>query len=71
MSKGNAGVEYLISVAKLATNGSAVHKVALTALGEAGGEAAQDYLISVAKLATTGSAVHKEALEALGRASRV
>lgn len=70
MSKGNSGVEYLISVADSASTGSAVHKVALSALGEAGGAAARDYLIGVAKSAAGGSAVQKEALEALGRASR-
>ncbi len=70
MSTGNAGVQYLISVAKSASNGSNGHLQALRALGEAGGDAAQEYLISVAKSASNGSAVHVTAIEALGRASR-
>lgn len=70
MSNTNKGVEYLLSLAKQVTNGSAVHLAALKALGAAGGPAAQEYLVSLAKQVTNGSAVHLAAVDALGKASR-
>ncbi|NBB33765.1 hypothetical protein [Pseudomonas sp. BC115LW] len=70
MSSANKGVEYLVSAARAANNGTAVHLQALSALGDAGGPAAQEYLISVARAANSGTKVHMTALEALGRASR-
>ncbi|WLH78050.1 hypothetical protein PSH81_20245 [Pseudomonas sp. FP2335] len=71
MSTGNnIGTEYLVGLAKQATNGSAVHLAALSALGQAGGPAALDYLVGLAKQATNGSALHLAAVAALGKASR-
>lgn len=66
----NKGVEYLISLAKQSSNGTAVHLAAVKALGEAGGPAAQEYLVSLANQVSTGTAVHMAAVAAIGRASR-
>lgn len=66
----NKGVEYLISLAKQSTSGTAVHLAAIKALGEAGGPAAQEYLISVAEQSTNGTAAHVATVASLGKASR-